>query len=90
METLGLLLQNEACRIHCDPQTKSPLSKRVYVIENEGFCLGDEIGPAEESKWTKRVQGWSRQIGLGALFAIHVNCFQYNVCGLCRCEPSNH
>ena len=19
-----------------------------------------------------------------------LNCFQYNVCGLCRCEPSNH
>ena len=38
---------------------------------------------------TKRVQGWSRQIGLSALFAIHVNCFQYNVCGICRCEPSN-
>ena len=28
-------------------------------------------GPAEESKRTKRVQGWSRQIGLGTLFAIH-------------------
>ena len=37
--------------------------KRVYVIANEGFGLGDGKGPAEESKRTKRVQGWSRQIG---------------------------
>ena len=27
-----------------------------------GFFLADETGPAEESKRTKRVQGWSRQI----------------------------
>ena len=60
------------------------------MIANEGFGLGDGTGPAEESKRTKRVQGWSHQIGLGALFAIHVNCFQYNVCGLCGCESSNH
>ena len=60
------------------------------MIANKGFGLGDGTGPAEESKRTKRVQGWSRQIGLGALFAIHINCFQDNVCGLCWCEPSNH
>ena len=39
-------------------------------IANEGFGSGDGTGPAEESKRTKRVQGWSRQIGLGTLFAI--------------------
>ena len=44
--------------------------KRGYVIANEGFGLGDGTDPAEESKRTKRVQGWSRQIGLGTLFAI--------------------
>ena len=27
-----------------------------------GFLLADETGPAEESKRTKRVQGWSGQI----------------------------
>ena len=37
----------------------------------------------------ERVQGWSRQIGLGNCLQHTVNCFQYNVCGLCRCEPSN-
>ena len=45
------------------------------MIANEGFGLGDGTGPAEESKRTKRVQGWSRQIGLGTLFAIHTNMF---------------
>ena len=49
--------------------------KRVYVIANDGFGLGDGTGPAEESKRTKRVQGWSRQIGLGTLFAIHCKLF---------------
>ena len=35
-----------------------------------GFFLVDETGPAKESKRTKRVQGWSRQIlGFGIVFA---------------------
>ena len=46
-----------------------------FVIANEGFGLGDGTGPAKESKRTKRVQGWSRQIGLGTLFAIHTKLF---------------
>ena len=45
------------------------------MIANKGFGLRDGIGPAEESKRTKRVQGWSRQIGLGILFAIHTKLF---------------
>ena len=45
------------------------------MIANEGFGLGDGTGPAEESKRTKRVQGWSFQIGLGTLFAIHTKLF---------------
>ena len=45
------------------------------MIANEGFDLGDGTGSAEESKRTKRVQGWSRQIGLGTLFAIHTKLF---------------
>ena len=56
------------------------------MIANERFGLGDGTGPAEESKRTKRVQGWFRQIGLGTLFAIHTKLFQDNVCGICRCE----
>ena len=39
------------------------------------FGFGDGTGPAEDSKRTKRVQGWSRQIGLGTLFAIHTKLF---------------
>ena len=34
--------------------------KRVYVIANEGFGLGDATGPVEEFKSTKCVQGLSR------------------------------
>ena len=45
------------------------------MIANEGFGSGDGTGPAEESKSTKCVRGWSRQIGLGALFAIHTKLF---------------
>ena len=45
------------------------------MIASKGLGLGDATGPAEESKRTKRVQGWSRQIGLGALFAIHTKLF---------------
>ena len=45
------------------------------MTANKGFGLGDGTGPAEESERTKRVQGWSRQIGLGALFAIHTKLF---------------
>ena len=33
------------------------------LLQIWGFGFGDdEIGPADESKRTKRVQGWSRQI----------------------------
>ena len=44
METLGLLLQNEARRIHCHPQTKSPQSKTLLPVafaygENEFMLL---------------------------------------------------
>ena len=38
-----------------------------YIIANMGFVFGDDVtGPADESKRTKRVQGWSRQIMGGA------------------------
>ena len=41
------------------------------LLQMKDFGLVDGTGPAEESKRTKRVHGWSRQIGLGTLFAIH-------------------
>ena len=41
------------------------------LLPIKNFGLGDGTGPAEESKMTKRFQGWSRQIVLVALFAIH-------------------
>ena len=31
------------------------------MIANKGFGLGDGTGPAEESKRTKRIQGWSQR-----------------------------
>ena len=34
----------------------------VLAVFAFGFFLADETGPAEESKRTKRFQGWSRQI----------------------------
>ena len=59
------------------------LVRRMFVFaygENEFMLLqmkglGDGTGPAEESKRTKRIQGWSRQTGLGTLFAIHTKLF---------------
>ena len=45
---------------------------KFMLLQIKGFCLGDGTGPAEESKRTKRVQGWSRQIGFSTLFAIHL------------------
>ena len=45
------------------------------LLQMKGFGLVDGTGPAEESKRAKRVQGWSRQIGLGTLFAIHCKMF---------------
>ena len=53
----------------------APLVRRIFVFaykENEfvllqtnSFGSGDGTGLADESKRTKRVQGLSRQIGLG-------------------------
>ena len=109
MKTLGLLLQNEARRIHCDPQTKSPQSnmnmlaslvRRMFAFvygENEFMLLqmkGLVWGTGQALLRSPRGRNASRD-GLVKLGWIHclqytLNCFQYNVCGLCRCEPSNH
>ena len=60
----------------------APLVRRMFataygeikfvILQIKGFCLEDGTGPAEESKRTKRVQGWSRQIGFSTFFAIHL------------------
>ena len=49
-----------------------------YVIAKKDFGFGDGTGPAQESKRTKRVQRWSRQIELGWTHCLQytVNCFQ--------------
>ena len=49
------------------------------LLQMKCFGLGDKTGSAEESKRTKRVQGWSRQIGLGTLFAIHCKLIVFNI-----------
>ena len=48
---------------------------KFMLLQRIWFGLGDGTGPAEKSKTTKRVQGWSRQIGLGTLFAIQTTLF---------------
>ena len=63
--------------------------KRVYVIANEGF----DLGAGQALLRSPRGRNASRD-GLVKLSWVHclqytLNCFQYNVCGLCRCEPSN-
>ena len=45
------------------------------LLQMKGLIWGNGTGPAEESKRTKRVQGWSRQTGLGTLFAIYCKLF---------------
>ena len=45
------------------------------LLQIKGFGLGEGTGSDEESKRTKPVQGWYRQIGLGTLFAIHCKLF---------------
>ena len=45
------------------------------LLQIKGFGLGDGTGPAEESKRMKCIQGRSRQIELGTLFAIHCKLF---------------
>ena len=64
--------------------------RRVYVIENEGFGLG--TGQALLKSPRRRNASRDGLVKLGWVHCLQytVNCFQYNVCGLCRCEPSNH
>ena len=58
------------------------------LLQIRDFGLGDKTGPAEESKRIKRVQGWFVKLDGVHFLQYTVNCFQYNVCGLCRCESS--
>ena len=52
-------------------------NKNLLLLQIWGFGFGDDgTGPVNESKRTKRVQGWSRQImgGRFLLFAILLHC----------------
>ena len=63
--------------------------KRVYVIANERFGLG--TGHALLRSPGGRNASRDGLVKLGWVHCLQYtpNCFQYNVCGLCRCEPSN-
>ena len=63
------------------------------ISTNSNYNHSQQTPPFGSSERTKRVQD-SRD-GLVKLDWVHclqytVNCFQYNVCDLCRCESSNH
>ena len=59
-------------------QCSSIANNKIFILlQIWGFGFGDDgTGPADESKRTKRVQGWSRQImgGRFLLFAILLLC----------------
>ena len=60
----------DACEGICDKMILNFLYYCKYGI----FVVGDDgTGPADESRRTKRVQGWSRQIMVGGFFY----CLQY-------------
>ena len=77
----------------------APLVRRMFAIaygENKFMLLqmkGLVWGTGQALLRSPRGRNASRD-GLVKLGWVHclqyVNCFQYNVCGLCRCEPSNH
>ena len=78
----------------------APLVRCMFAIaygENESMLLqmkGLVWGTGQALLRSPRGRNASRD-GLVKLGWVHclqytVNCFQYNVCGLCRCEPSNH
>ena len=70
----------------------APLVRRMFAIahgENEFMLLqmkGLVWGKGQALLRSPRGRNASRD-GLVKLGWVH--CFQYNVCGLCRCEPSN-
>ena len=76
------------------------LVRRMFAFaygENEFMLLrmkGLAWGTGQALLRSPRGRNASRD-GLVKLGWVHclqytLNCFQYNVCGLCRCEPSNH
>ena len=78
----------------------APLVRRMFAIaygENEFMLLqikGLVWGTGQALLRSPTGRNASRD-GLVKLGWVHclqytLNCFQYNVCGLCRCEPSNH
>ena len=74
----------------------APLVRHMFAIaygENEFMLLQMKgLGMGQAPLRSPRGRNASRD-GLVKSGWVHclqyVNCFQYNVCGLCRCEPSN-
>ena len=78
----------------------APLVRRMFAFayrENEFMLMqmkGLIWGTGQALLRSPRERNASRD-GLVKLGRVHclqctLNCFQYIVCGLCRCEPSNH
>ena len=77
----------------------APLVRRMFAIaygENEFMLLqmkGLVWGTGQALLRSPRGRNASRDslVKLGWVHCLQytLNCFQYNVCGLCRCEPSN-
>ena len=72
--TRFVLLDSSAGPVQSSPKTKKICNR---MILNFSYCkygvldFGDDwTGPADESKSTKRVQGWSRQLMGGCFFII--------------------
>ena len=63
--------------------------KRVYVIANEGFGLGTGQALLRSPRGRNASRDGLVKLGWVHCLQYTLNCFQYNVCGLCRCEPSN-
>ena len=89
IETLGLLLQNEAHRICPVPQFA--YRENVFMIlQMNGFGLGTGHALLRSSKGRNTSRDGLVKLGWVHCLQYTVTCFQYDVCGLCRCESSNH
>ena len=78
----------------------APLVRRMFAVaygENEFMLLQmkDLVWGTGQALLRSPIGRNASRDGLVKLGSVHclqytLNCFQYNVCGLCRCEPSNH
>ena len=78
----------------------APLVRRIFAIaygENEFMLLQMKglVWRTGRALLRSPRERYASRDGLVKLGWVHclqytLNCFQYNACGLCRCEPSNH